>query len=68
MMRETCLVDKRCVHYNEAQQCPHAIDCRNKKIAELQAKITRLEEALEQVDNNAFAIRLTCEQARKGGE
>ena len=39
-----------------------------KQISKLQAEVKRLEEALEQVDNNAFAIRLTCEQARKGGE
>ena len=40
-MRETCLVDKRCVHYNEAQQCPNAIDCRNEKISELQAELDK---------------------------
>ena len=37
-------------------------------VKQLQAENERLKEALKQTDNNAFAIRLTCEQALKGGE
>ena len=33
---------------------------------QLQAENERLKEALKQIDNNAFAIRLTYEQALKG--
>ena len=52
--------DRQCVTHH------YACDCREEKFKKLEAENKRLREALNQMDNNAFVIRLTCEQALKG--
>ena len=39
MKKKKCNLDEDCVHFNENQQCPYAIECRDKYIFRLETAL-----------------------------